>query len=564
MPLSQSPTPSGTSTQRQPAAQPGVATPGGAQQGGGGGGPDVRALDYEAGQRAQSPDGVGVGDALLNEPTLAKVAKGQAWISRGAGPQVRAVQQALMAAGKALPKFGADGSWGAETATALRDFQDDPQWGLTPDGVVGKKTLLALVEATGGRKRPAAATATPSPATTPAPSAAPAGPAAATAPRPAPSAPAAQGPAAAGGGSLNNPFFEGNSTLKQIAAGSAVLKAGRGHHVTLVQQALINLGYNLPVSGADGGWGGETVTALRQFQQDRTGRVTGVVDAETMQALDQQAPASGQPVDRSPNYDELFKDGLLDATIAVGYDEQGTFDWEITQIREKLQGELGLSPVDEAAAQKAYRGAGMAMPSRGGGEYYLQEGALEHKGKKVSVLVRLITYQDPDARDAYVEALQKSDATVYTGHGRYGSGPDFDDKHSSAGNVFVNPEQRIHEGGATTVYNELERDGAAKPLQDLQFDRKYKVWFFDGCNTRLYNKAIRANATIDHRSVDMFGAGTEIASSTTDTDVITFVGSLMKQRSAGQIVSDLNSQNGITDKSKGFQADGFGDNPAAK
>ena len=544
--------------QQAPAQAPGLQGPAQAP-GGGGAGPDVRAMDYASGQRAVSPDGVGVGDALLNEPTLAKVSKGQAWVSRGAGPHVRAIQNALLAAGKVLPKYGADGSWGGETAAAVRDFQDDPQWSLSPDGVVGKNTLLALVEATGGRKRPAAAAPTPAPVATPAPAATPAGPAVAPAPNP---SPAPQAAAAVGGG-LTNPFFEGNATLKQVAAGATVVKAGKGRHITLLQQALINIGYNLPVYGADGGWGGETVIALRQFQSDHTGAVTGVLDAATMAALDQQAPSNGQPIDRSPNYDELFKDGLLDATIAVGYDEQGTFDWEIEQIRDRIQGDLGLSQVDEAAAAKAYKGAGMDMPSHGGGEFFLKQGALEHKGKKVSVLVRLITYRDPEARAAYLESMQKSDATVYTGHGRYGSGPDFDDKHSSAGNVWINPDQAIHEGGANGIYQELRRDGAEHPLDNIDFDRKYKVWFFDGCNTRLYDRAIRANAKLDHRSVDVFGAGTEIASSTTDDDVISFVGALMKQKSAGQIVGDLNRVNGITDKSHGFQADGMGDNPIA-
>ncbi len=559
MPEPQQPGGQQAAPQQAPAQAPGLQGPAQAP-GGGGAGPDVRAMDYAAGQRAVSPDGVGVGDALLNEPTLAKVSRGQAWVSRGAGPHVRAIQNALLAAGKVLPKYGADGSWGGETAAAVRDFQDDPQWGLSPDGVVGKNTLLALVEATGGRKRPAAAAPTPSPATTPAPAATPAaGPAVAPAPNPSPAPPAA----ATAGSGLSNPFFEDNATLKQVAAGATVVKAGKGRHITLLQQALINIGYNLPVYGADGGWGGETVIALRQFQSDHTGAVTGVLDAATMAALDKQTPANGQPIDRSPNYDELFKDGLLDATIAVGYDEQGTFDWEIEQIRDRIQGDLGLSQVDEAAAAKAYKGAGMDMPSHGGGEFFLKQGALEHKGKKVSVLVRLITYRDPEARAAYLESMQKSDATVYTGHGRYGSGPDFDDKHSSAGNVWINPDQAIHEGGANGIYQELRRDGAEHPLDNIDFDRKYKVWFFDGCNTRLYDRAIRANAKLDHRSVDVFGAGTEIASSTTDDDVISFVGALMKQKSAGQIVGDLNRVNGITDKSHGFQADGMGDNPIA-
>ena len=47
-----------------------------------------------------------------------------------------------MKKGYALPKYGADGSFGAETLNAVKNFQKDH--GLTVDGIVGKNTWVAL------------------------------------------------------------------------------------------------------------------------------------------------------------------------------------------------------------------------------------------------------------------------------------------------------------------------------------------------------------------------------------------------------------------------------------
>lgn len=66
-------------------------------------------------------------------PTLRKGDKGDA---------VRYLQTLLLERGYALPKYGADGDFGAETEKAVKQFQRD--WGLVEDGVVGKKTWTML------------------------------------------------------------------------------------------------------------------------------------------------------------------------------------------------------------------------------------------------------------------------------------------------------------------------------------------------------------------------------------------------------------------------------------
>ncbi len=58
------------------------------------------------------------------------------------GDDVRRLQQRLMELGYALPRYGADGDYGSETATAVKAFQRDR--GLQVDGVAGDATLAAL------------------------------------------------------------------------------------------------------------------------------------------------------------------------------------------------------------------------------------------------------------------------------------------------------------------------------------------------------------------------------------------------------------------------------------
>ena len=61
------------------------------------------------------------------------------------GPEVKKVQEALLALGFTLPKFGADGDYGSETRQAVRDFQAKAGLsGTQIDGIVGPITLGLL------------------------------------------------------------------------------------------------------------------------------------------------------------------------------------------------------------------------------------------------------------------------------------------------------------------------------------------------------------------------------------------------------------------------------------
>ena len=82
-------------------------------------------------------------------------------------------------------------------------------------------------------------------------------------------------------------------------------KGDKGDAVKVMQKMLMELGYALPKWGADGDFGGETLTALQAFQADYHLTVTGFYDLKTREAMQEAirkdtapTPAPAEP-DRS-------------------------------------------------------------------------------------------------------------------------------------------------------------------------------------------------------------------------------------------------------------------------
>jgi hypothetical protein len=81
--------------------------------------------------------------------------------------------------------------------------------------------------------------------------------------------------------------LRGDNELTSIFEGVGTIKKGdRGVDVTKLQQALVDMKYQLPVYGVDGKFEDETLAALELFQADAGLTVSGELDSETIQAMD--------------------------------------------------------------------------------------------------------------------------------------------------------------------------------------------------------------------------------------------------------------------------------------
>lgn len=236
-------------------------------------------------------------------------------------------------------------------------------------------------------------------------------------------------------------------------------------------------------------------------------------------------------------YGEMFKDGVLDMTVGLGFTEEmvtmpdGTrvpyYLTLVPQFERVLVDERGFKK-DIALAEAVLKKTGRSLDATAIGEFFVLKNALVYSPpvgdpRFVHVVVRLLADMSAgpagDVSGAFEEGMEQSDVAYYTGHGRYGSGPDFDKdfekfelldkdgnvtksydggdydklghdlaregqpfgrsdfdqflwrvKHnritvftSDLGNVYLNPKRLEREFGAKLTYWALERDGK-KPV----------------------------------------------------------------------------------------------------
>jgi len=236
---------------------------------------------------------------------------------------------------------------------------------------------------------------------------------------------------------LTNRRFAGDTQLEAVIAGATLTSGANGPGVRKIQAALEDLGYPLPEYHADGGYGGETVSALTDFQRAE-GLVTatpGVLDALTLGRLDLRTPQAAaslyawreQEIDLdgpesgpSTLTNARFRgDPMLDMIMAgVGAMRPGTkgpYVWKIQAALRDLGFDLGRNGADgdygssTVAAVRAFQDA-YNVPSQPTSGVTLTEEATE-RGTINGVTMALL--------DAYAPASAPADsapAALSEGH----------------------------------------------------------------------------------------------------------------------------------------------------
>ena len=185
--------------------------------------------------------------------------------------------------------------------------------------------------------------------------------------------------------------FSGNTILERVFDGTTVVSTqtnSRGTHVRLIQEALLALGYTLPLFGADGIFGNETKTAVRQFQVDNGAvLLDGIVGSETMRRLNMQdrggtvAPVGPSP---APATGAVFAEEP--AETFTGYDNSVAPNWLVVPVNARRHAQVTVAPAGAiptyvsdtpavATVQRTNTGVAVTGITRGTANITAREGA---------------------------------------------------------------------------------------------------------------------------------------------------------------------------------------------
>ena len=321
---------------------------------------------------------------------------------------------------------------------------------------------------------------------------------------------------------------------------SLLRRDARGPAVVALQDELLRVGQSLPRFGVDGHSGDELVAAVSAFQMERRLPISGIADTATIAALRATA-------DALPDFGALFADGVLATTIGVGFDEDKNDVAVASRVRQGLhdRGFVALDVDNLGDSDLRARGLDPAQIDRDA--QYLTR-TFQHEGREVTALVKFIDRDSVGARRQFGEALRDDELVLYTGHGRRGSGPDFDHANSAAGNFVIGAP--YENGHYALGANDLDKD-RRNTLGD-----HYQLLFFDTCTSDLYLDDLRARVgNKTSATLDVIAARTELPWSTSSGDVLSVLDGVMNGASLATLRRDLDARNAAAAGSNAFVTD---------
>jgi hypothetical protein len=252
----------------------------------------------------------------------------------------------------------------------------------------------------------------------------------------------------------------------------------------------------------------------------------------------------------------LFADGKLNTTIAVGYDEDGSDKGQIKDVLAGLakQGYTQLDP-DKAASDKSmaerFKAAGIDPADAKTDKLQYFTKTFKYSGKDVTSVVKLITADTPQAKDQFAKAMGKSEMVIYAGHGRYGSGPDFDDIKSPKGNFVIG---KPYAAGHVTL------DRGKTDLQKTAMTKDYQLMMFSGCTTFHYLDDLRAVPGKDSKNLDLVTSNDLLYWHNMGANALEMLDGVTKGESINEIKAGLEDINKEPGKTQMWRVDGFNDN----
>ncbi|MCC7383647.1 MAG: peptidoglycan-binding protein [Deltaproteobacteria bacterium] len=342
--------------------------------------------------------------------------------------------------------------------------------------------------------------------------------------------------------------FAGVPELDRTAQGRTVLNRGdTGEGVRRVQQALIDLGYANTANMTMGTYDAETTRAVRRFQRDAGVGIDGQVGRDTLAALAASAPPPGQALERRAEFDRLRADGRVDVTVALGFDEHGT-GAHLDGEREVLSGlrsrgfravtNQQIRAMDPADRRRLGLNDDRLDPNA---RYFIQD---DGRGGQVDTVVRLIVpgSDGATARASFERAMQQDEVVIYSGHARYGTGPDFDHIDSGRGNFVIDGHgNRAHEQPPTGLRRAIGGERRSD-LRGLSQRPDYQLLVFNACSTEEYLNNLRNPGVFgrDMANTDIITTTMPTRLATNGRHVLGFLDGVMQQQSNNQMLGAQN------------------------
>ncbi len=250
------------------------------------------------------------------------------------------------------------------------------------------------------------------------------------------------------------------------------------------------------------------------------------------------AGASDSAGKKYAEYDKLLADGKLEIAIGVGYDENsadvsawGNLTWRIESMGFKKD-----LVTDEGV--------------------HVYRKRMTIRGKETEVVINAFQGRNSDKPlDKFTEAMSSSEIVIYSGHARYGSGPDFNDIKDNDQNYFIGR-------GYTSDHKpeNLYEGKSSRGLRNTDTTQQYQIMALLGCRTKDYEAQIRKRLK-GTKNLDLLLTKDLAYWNTLPEAIGIFVGGLTKGQDVGTILKDLNQKIKGEDVGKDlFYMPGTGDN----
>lgn len=391
---------------------------------------------------------------------------------------------------------------------------------------------------------------------------------------------------------LLNPRFAGDRILKRILNDEIPALSsrhdGRNGPVSKVQRALVALGFELPMHRADGSYGAETEEAIRQFRTYHGPSPGNQLDGATLAVLDGIAPGPGERHEHTVDYDRLLADRRLDVTVGIGASDEKV-------IRKLGPGRYETTdrPVEELEAERfrewmTTNEFSLELLGLSDNEYWkatksiswTDSFGIEHT-EDIDIWINLIVPAEGAARE-FREGLSSDEIAIYSGHARYGSGPDFDAKDKAEENFVIGIDQAMADAGRPTRVDVARSHGVAvDEVNDLvemvksgDIDpNRYRVLFLNACTSLAYLDEIRSQIggteNVDVIATRRPSAFTPLEAKVSVREIQRFLKGLFESESVETIIAgldevqrDLHSGRRLP-RGGIFSSSGMGDNPRA-